>query len=177
MRTSSMTRSDSYSHLIGNQVFHDCSSMWKKDQSPYNEEGRPTMPEADSKNADNRCGGKERRKNVADRGQHDTANVDDPGFGERRSRIEHRQDVLDRRLGLDRRRGPGRRRSDDRKAAEEGQMSDEQFQFIMAIDEYKRANSRPFPTWTEVLEIIKALGYRKIADPQPLAESQSDPDA
>jgi len=52
-------------------------------------------------------------------------------------------------------------------------MSDEQFEFVMAIDEYKRANSRPFPTWTEVLEIITALGYRKVADPQPLAESQA----
>jgi len=48
-------------------------------------------------------------------------------------------------------------------------MSDEQFEFIMAIDEYKRANARPFPTWTEVLEVIKALGYRKVAEPQPLA--------
>jgi len=48
-------------------------------------------------------------------------------------------------------------------------MSDEQFEFIMAIDEYKRANSRPFPTWTEVLEVIKALGYRRVAEPQALA--------
>jgi len=39
----------------------------------------------------------------------------------------------------------------------------------MAIDEYKRANARPFPTWTEVLELIKALGYRKVAEPQALA--------
>jgi hypothetical protein len=76
---------------------------------------------------------------------------------------------VDRRLGLDRMRGPGRRRSDERKAAEEGQMSDEQFEFVMAIDEYKRANTRPFPTWTEILEVIKALGYRKVAEPQPLA--------
>ena len=40
----------------------------------------------------------------------------------------------------------------------------------MAIDEYKKANARPFPTWTEVLELIKALGYRKIAEPSALAE-------
>ena len=52
-------------------------------------------------------------------------------------------------------------------------MSDEQFEFLMAIEEYKRANTRPFPTWTEILEVIKALGYRKVADPQPLAESQA----
>lgn len=78
--------------------------------------------------------------------------------------------VVDRRLGLDRRRGPGRRLSDDRKAAEEGQMSTEQFDFLMAIDEYKKANARPFPTWTEVLEVIKALGYRKVAPPQSLED-------
>jgi hypothetical protein len=134
------------------------------------------MPKADSKPADDRRSGKERRKKIDDRRQHD-ADVNAPGFCERRSGTDRRESVLDRRLGLDRRRGPGRRRGDDRKAAEEGQMSDEQFQFIMAIDEYKRANSRPFPTWTEVLEVIKALGYRKVADPQPLAESQPDPDA
>jgi len=76
-----------------------------------------------------------------------------------------RSEVVDRRLGLDRRRGPGRRRSDDRKAAEEGQMTDEQFTFLMAIDQYKKLNNKPFPTWTEVLEVIKALGYRKVAEP------------
>jgi hypothetical protein len=83
---------------------------------------------------------------------------------------ERRQSVVDRRLGLDRRRGPGKRRSEERKSAEEGQMSEEQFEFLMAIDAYKRANARPFPTWTEVLEVIKALGYRKIAEPAALAE-------
>ncbi len=88
---------------------------------------------------------------------------------EDRRKTDRRQSVVDRRLGLDRERGPGRRRSDDRKAAEEGQMSDEQFEFLMAIDEYKRKNTRPFPTWTEVLELIKALGYRKVAEPQALA--------
>jgi hypothetical protein len=89
---------------------------------------------------------------------------------ERRHSEDRRQNVVDRRLWLDRRRGPGRRRTDDRKGAEEGQMSDEQFEFLMAIDEYKRKNSRPFPTWTEVLEVIKALGYRRVAEPLPLSQ-------
>ncbi len=95
---------------------------------------------------------------------------------ERRSGRERRQNLLDRRLQLDRRRGPGRRRTDDRRNAEEGQMSDEQFEFLMAIDLYKRQNARPFPTWTEVLEIIKALGYRKVAQAGPLAEYQQQKD-
>jgi hypothetical protein len=87
-----------------------------------------------------------------------------------------RQSVIDRRLGLDRRRGPGRRLSNDRKAAEEGRMSDEQFEFLLAIDEYKRKNARPFPTWTEVLEVIKALGYRRVAEPQSLDQSAEKPE-
>ncbi|UCE49439.1 MAG: hypothetical protein JSW47_04700 [Phycisphaerales bacterium] len=91
---------------------------------------------------------------------------------ERRSGEDRPGSVVDRRLGLDRRRGPGRRLTDERKSAEEGQMSDEQFEFLMAIDEYKRKNTRPFPTWTEVLEVIKALGYRKVAEPQSLAKTK-----
>jgi hypothetical protein len=100
--------------------------------------------------------------------------MDKQHFIERHSGGDRRQSVVDRRLGLDRRRGPGRRRSDERKSAEEGQMSDEQFEFLLAIDEYKRKNVRPFPTWTEVLEVIKALGYRKVAEPQSLGQSKED---
>ncbi len=82
--------------------------------------------------------------------------------------IERRKSVVERRLGLDRRRGPGKRRSEERKAAEEGEMNDEQFEFLMVIDQYKKVNRRPFPSWTEVLEVIKAMGYRKVEEPQPL---------
>ncbi len=85
--------------------------------------------------------------------------------GNEERRQDDRRDVVDRRGGFDRRRGPGRRRSDDRRMAEEGEMTDEQFAFLMAINEYKKVNKRPFPTWTEVLDIIKALGYRKVAEP------------
>ncbi len=87
--------------------------------------------------------------------------------GERQERRsgDRRDGCLDRRLGLDRRRGPGRRRSDSRRSAEEGEMNPDQFEFILAIDEYKRANNRPFPSWTEVLDIVRALGYRKVAEP------------
>ena len=77
---------------------------------------------------------------------------------------DRRRTVIDKRkvaTGLERRRGPGRRRSDFMKAADEGEMNPEQFLFIMAIDAYKRVNKRPYPTWTEVLEVIRKLGYRK----------------
>lgn len=63
--------------------------------------------------------------------------------------------------GLERRRGPGRRRTDYTKAAEEGEMTTEQFLFVMAIDAFKKANGKMFPTWTDVLEVVRLLGYRK----------------
>lgn len=75
---------------------------------------------------------------------------------------ERRVASADRRTGLERRRGPGIRREEDRKLAEEGEMSAEQFEFIMAIEMYKKVNKKMFPTWTEVLEVINQLGYRKV---------------
>lgn len=42
-------------------------------------------------------------------------------------------------------------------------MNEEQVELIRAVDEYKRVNNRPFPTWTEVLDLILYLGYRKVA--------------
>lgn len=42
-------------------------------------------------------------------------------------------------------------------------MNEEQLDFIKAIDEYKRVNHRPFPTWTEVLDVLLYLGYRRVA--------------
>ncbi|MFT5049703.1 MAG: hypothetical protein ACI8QZ_001096 [Chlamydiales bacterium] len=41
------------------------------------------------------------------------------------------------------------------------EMSADLVDFITAIDEYKRQQGRPFPNWSEVLEILKELGYEK----------------
>lgn len=81
---------------------------------------------------------------------------------DRREGVDRRS-KLDRRSGLDRRRGPGRRRSDVRREAEEGEMTDELLEFVMAIDDYKRVNDRPFPSWSEIFELVQYLGYRKTA--------------
>lgn len=40
-------------------------------------------------------------------------------------------------------------------------MTAEQFLFVQAIDAFKRVNGKTFPTWTDVLEVIRRLGYRK----------------
>jgi len=39
---------------------------------------------------------------------------------------------------------------------------------MKAMDRYKRENRRPFPTWSEVLEVLRSLGYRKVAEPTSL---------
>ena len=70
------------------------------------------------------------------------------------------EDLLDVE-GLDRRRGPGRRLSESLKSAEEGQLTTEQFLFVMAINSFKQANKVHYPAWTDVLEVIRLLGYRK----------------
>jgi hypothetical protein len=87
----------------------------------------------------------------------------------RRDSVVDRRSGVDRRdasgggeaTNLERRRGPGRRRSDFLKAADEGELTHEQFMFVMAIDAFKRVNGKTFPTWTDVLEVIRKLGYRK----------------
>ena len=40
-------------------------------------------------------------------------------------------------------------------------MTQEQFMFLLAINAFKEANGRTFPTWTDVLEVVRKLGYRK----------------
>ena len=78
----------------------------------------------------------------------------------------------ERRTSKDRRRSPERRlggiagrREEDRKAFENrvegGELTLEEVEFIRAIDRYKRKFNRPFPTWSEVLLVIKQLGYTK----------------
>ena len=109
------------------------------------------------------------RRTGADRRQQSSADVGYTG-PERRSATERRSST-----GLERRRGPGRRRSDDRKAAEEGEMTAEQFEFCMAIQTYKKVNKKMYPTWTEVLEVVRQLGYRKVMPREIRLENVPEP--
>ena len=72
--------------------------------------------------------------------------------------------AVDRRSGSDRRNQGERRRQIDPTTCERDYNEDE-ITFMKAMDQYKRDNRRPFPTWSEVLEVLHALGYRKVAAP------------
>ena len=93
--------------------------------------------------------------------------VTDRRAGDRRHRTDRRKRAIpvavERRSGKDRRQLGERRRQVDPTTCEKD-YNDEEIIFMKAMDQYKRANRRPFPTWSEVLEVLHALGYRKVAD-------------
>jgi hypothetical protein len=47
----------------------------------------------------------------------------------------------------------------------ERDYTEDQVEFMKAMDLYKRRSGRQFPTWSEVLEVLQNLGYRKVAEP------------
>ena len=54
-------------------------------------------------------------------------------------------------------------------------MTPEQFLFLRAIDMFKQVNGKTFPTWTDVLEVVRKLGYRKtMASELSLGSSAED---
>ena len=70
-----------------------------------------------------------------------------------------------------------RRRQIDPTTCERDYTNDE-IEFMHALDEYKRANGRMFPTCSEILEVVRDLGYLKMADGIPvMLEPESSPSA
>jgi len=90
--------------------------------------------------------------------------VTDRRNGDRRQQNDRRKRsipvAVERRSGTERREKGERRRQVDPTTCEKD-YSDEEIIFMKAMDQYKRSNRRPFPTWSEVLEVLRSLGYRK----------------
>lgn len=49
----------------------------------------------------------------------------------------------------------------DRSAPALAEVDAEVLEFIAAIDRFKKANGRPFPSWSEVLLVVRQLGYHR----------------
>jgi hypothetical protein len=136
----------------------------------------PQNPTATATETDKRAQGEDRRKSAVDRRagvERRQRTAEQSGYTGPERRVASRDRRED--TGLERRRGPGRRLSDDRKAAEEGEMTAEQFEFVMAIEMYKKLNKRMYPTWTEVLEVMRQLGYRKVLPRELKLETVPEP--
>lgn len=67
---------------------------------------------------------------------------------------------------VDRRRQDRRRQIDPTTC--ERDYSGSEVDFMKAMDDYKRKSGRPFPTWSEVLEVVISMGYRKVAEPSEM---------
>lgn len=121
----------------------------------------PRKSEKESRAAARARAGKDRRVG----GERRDPAAPPPGDGDRR--------LAERRTGLERRRPhlhydaltphprPERNINDY-------PLSTDEVEFINAINDYKQKFDRPFPTWSEVLHILRTLGYlRDDAVPPP----------
>lgn len=41
-------------------------------------------------------------------------------------------------------------------------VDDETLEFIRAIETFKASKRRPFPSWGEILQVVKDMGYKKV---------------
>ena len=78
-----------------------------------------------------------------------------------RRKVETKPEFLaeERRVG-ERRVKVERRRQIDPTTCERDYTGDE-VEFMKAMDDYKRRSGRMFPTWSEVLEVVRDLGYHR----------------
>lgn len=58
----------------------------------------------------------------------------------------------------------------------EREYSELEIEFMQAMDEYKRASGRMFPTCSEILEVLFKIGYRKTAEPQMIYDPNAEKD-
>lgn len=87
---------------------------------------------------------------------------------EKQDRRASNQPVAVERRKLERREKVARRRQIDPTTCERDYTADE-VEFMNALDDYKRTSGRMFPTCSEVLEVIRNLGYAKPGEAAPAA--------
>ena len=95
--------------------------------------------------------------------------------GRERRAVERRQTVSAEFNGSESRSDetPDRRKVERRRQIDpttcERDYQPDQIEFMRAMDDYKRRSGRMFPTWSEVLEVLRGLGYEKPAQSMPVA--------
>ncbi|HWA99169.1 MAG TPA: hypothetical protein VG713_11780 [Pirellulales bacterium] len=81
------------------------------------------------------------RRRATDRRKNDVPVVQERRTGERRQKVQRRRQI-------------------DPTTCERD-YSDDEVEFMNALENYKRAAGRMFPTCSEVLEVVRSLGYAK----------------
>lgn len=105
--------------------------------------------------------------------------------------------TIDRRKPADRRTSDDRRKSDAPVAEERRQAprrkvprrrqidpttcerdySEQEIEFMQAMDAYKRSSGRMFPTCSEILEVLRDLGYQQVGKPDAAVTATTEVDA
>jgi hypothetical protein len=140
---------------------------------------------ASKSNGKRRTTNKSMKKSAASRGakssdaQHDE-NASGSSAGDQEVTIDRRRqnrreqdreraaDVSASSPKLERRQKVNRRRQIDPTTCERDYTENE-VEFMNALDEYKRNSGRMFPTCSEVLEVVRSLGYVKVGSSQPIS--------
>jgi hypothetical protein len=65
-----------------------------------------------------------------------------------------------------------RRRQIDPTTCERDYSGDE-VEFMRALEQYKRTSGRMFPTCSEILEVVRGLGYVRVTTPSQPQDSES----
>ena len=98
--------------------------------------------------------------------------------GERRTEDRRKEEVpvaVERRQG-ERREKVARRRQIDPTTCERD-YTEKEVEFMNALDDYKRKSGRMFPTCSEVLEVIRSLGYVKLSHADAIGHATGGPAA
>ena len=88
------------------------------------------------------------------------------------NRRKKAEPVAVERRSIERRAKVCRRRQIDPTTCERD-YTDEELEFMSAMDDYKRSSGRMFPTCSEVLEVIRGLGYAKRREETNVADEQN----
>ena len=92
---------------------------------------------------------------------------------DRRDKKERRNSKPDRRketaaVAVERRSGERRAKVSRRRQIDpttcERDYSNDEIEFMQAMDAYKRRSGRMFPTCSEILEVVRELGYTRLSD-------------
>lgn len=52
------------------------------------------------------------------------------------------------------------------------EMTRDEWEFLLAVAGFQKQMHRRYPTWREVLHVLRCLGYRKVAEPVPVGPPQ-----
>ena len=133
-----------YSELTGEQVIEAGIENEKSELQSITRQNDITVSDRDEQTSSTAS-----QENDLTSGQWEVAQVSEAAI----------QDTTDETSTSQPQKAPRRRKIDPTTCARE--YSDDEVEFMKALDRYKRENGRQFPTCCEILEVVRGLGYQR----------------